>query len=53
MRIKEMVKTVIIIAALGGLLWLGISKFDNVAKDNANTTMEQRQQAEDTITDNN
>ena len=53
MRIKDILKTAVIIGALGGLLWLGISKFDNVANDNANSTVEHRQAVEDSITDNN
>ena len=52
MHMKDILKTVFIIAAVGGLLWLGISKFDNVANENANSTIEHRQQVEDSITDN-
>lgn len=51
MRIKEILKTAILITAVGGLLWLGISKFDNVANDNASSTIEHRQQVEDSLTD--
>ena len=51
-HMKDILKTVFIIAAVGGLLWLGISKFDNVANENANSTIEHRQQVEDSITDN-
>ena len=52
MRITSIFKTAIIIGALGGLLWLGISKFDNVANDNASSAIDQRHAVEDTITDN-
>ena len=51
MRITSSFKTAIIIGALGGLLWLGISKFDNVANDNASSAIDQRHAVEDTITD--
>ena len=51
MRIGNLLKSAVIIAGLGALLWLGISKFDNAANDNASSTLDHRSAVESSITD--
>lgn len=42
MHAKEIIVKVLLIAGAVALLWFGLSKFNNVANDNFDTTLESR-----------